>query len=156
MTEGISTGTTWLIVSDGDRFRAVTPIDRPGQFGTVLSFDSVAAHWPSRETDTHSRGSILEDVSTTGRGMNPGSDVRAIAEYNFTWEVAHQVGVHVGEYDRLVLVAPDHALCDLRAALGEGPRAKIVGTLAKDLTKTPDRDLMVHLSKWWCPPPVAA
>ncbi len=51
-------------------------------------------------------------------------------------EVASQVASHVDEFDRLVLVAPSHALHDLREALGDTSRAKMVGTLAMDLTNT--------------------
>jgi protein required for attachment to host cells len=69
--------------------------------------------------------------------------------------VAKQVGGHIDDFDRLVLVAPGHVLHDLRQALDQTASAKIVGSLAKDLTKTPDHDLMSHLAEWWQPPPDA-
>jgi protein required for attachment to host cells len=149
MTESASAGTTWLIVADGEHARAVTPTVAQGQFGTVLSFDSVTAHMASRDLGTERLGRVHESASTTRHSIVPRQDPHTAAKHDFMREVASQVAFHVDKFDRLVLVAPDHALHDLRDALGESPRAKIVGTLAKDLTKVPDHDLMPHLSEWW-------
>jgi len=156
MKGSISGGTTWLIVADGEHCRTVTPTAVQGQFETVLSIDSLTAHLPSRELGTERPGRVRESASTTRHSITPRQDPHTAAKHDFMVEVANQVAVHVGEFDRLVLVAPDHALHDLREALGKIPSAKIVGTLAKDLTKTPDHDLMSHLSEWWHPPADAA
>jgi protein required for attachment to host cells len=156
MKERPSTGTTWLIVADGEHARAVTPAAPQGQFRTVLSFDSVTAHLASHDLGTERLGRVHESASTTRHSIVPRQDLHTAAKHDFMLEVASQIALHVDEFDRLVLVAPDHALHDLRAALGETPRAKIVGTLAKDLTKVPDHGLMPHLSEWWHMPVDAA
>ena len=50
------------------------------------------------------------------------------------------------EFDGLVLVAPAHALGDLRQALDAVTRRKITGELQKDLTNVPNSDLAAHLA----------
>jgi protein required for attachment to host cells len=52
------------------------------------------------------------------------------------------------EFDELLLVAPPRALQDLVAALDAAARTKLVGSLEKDLTKTPDHELWPHLREW--------
>ena len=48
-------------------------------------------------------------------------------------------------YNRLFIVSPPTALGDLRAAISVAVRAKVVGEVAKDLTKTPNTELAEHL-----------
>ena len=50
------------------------------------------------------------------------------------------------EFDALVLVAPAHALADLRQALDEPTQRKITAQLQKDLTKVPNADLAAYLA----------
>jgi hypothetical protein len=46
---------------------------------------------------------------------------------------------------RLVIVAPSVTLGDLRAAISDRVRAKVVGEVAQDLTKIPNDDVAEHL-----------
>jgi len=54
----------------------------------------------------------------------------------------------------LVLVAPGHAMHDLRDGLSVTVTDKVTGSLVKDLTKTPDHDLTSHLAEWWRKPAI--
>jgi protein required for attachment to host cells len=55
------------------------------------------------------------------------------------------------EFDELLLVAPPRALHGLREALDAGAQAKLLGTLERDLVKTPDHELWPHLREWVSP-----
>jgi protein required for attachment to host cells len=46
-----------------------------------------------------------------------------------------------GAYERIVVVAPLVMLGDLRAAISDPVRAKIVGEVAHDLTKIPNNEV---------------
>ena len=48
--------------------------------------------------------------------------------------------------------AGPRALHELREALDAATQAKLVGTLEKDLVKTPDHELWPHVSGWVSPP----
>lgn len=130
--------TVWVLVADGDHARVVTPQAVEGRFATVLDFktgDSGAAK--------HSPGSRL--------------DPHAHAEQVFIADIAHQIDHHdqLRAFDQLVLVAPPHALHDLREALGKSAQAKVVGSLHKDLVKLNDHDLSPHLKEFWLAPAAA-
>jgi protein required for attachment to host cells len=141
----------WLVVVDGEHARIVAPTAAQGQFATVLSFDSAMAHLPSRDLGTERPGRVHESASTTRHAVTPRSDAHQAAKHAFMLEVAKQLEGHAeaGDFDRLVLVAPAHALHDLREALSPVASTKIVGSLQKDLTKTPDHELTSHLEEWW-------
>jgi protein required for attachment to host cells len=68
-------------------------------------------------------------------------------------EFAHVVaeylneGAKRGAFQRLVLAAPPKFLGDLRAALDEKARARLVGEIAKDLTKEADAALLRRMEE---------
>ena len=51
-------------------------------------------------------------------------------------------------YDDLVIVAPARTLAAIREKLTAATEAKIIGTLPKDLVRTPDKDLWPHIGDW--------
>jgi protein required for attachment to host cells len=51
----------------------------------------------------------------------------------------------------MVLVAPARTLAAIRQKLDAATDGKVVGTLAKDLVHTPDKDLWVHVQDWMRP-----
>ena len=85
----------------------------------------------------------------------PRSDPHLLAKHRFVVEVAEQINQHAHGhvFDQLVLIAPAHALHDLRAALSKTATAKVVGSETHDLVKIPDHALPSHLAKWWLAPP---
>jgi protein required for attachment to host cells len=52
------------------------------------------------------------------------------------------------EFDELLLVAPAHVLRELHKAMDTATQAKLIGTLDKDLVKTPDHELWQHVREW--------
>ena len=54
-------------------------------------------------------------------------------------------GLDQKAYDQLIIVASPVTLGDLRSTISEGVRAKVVGEIAQDLTKTPNGDVAGHL-----------
>jgi protein required for attachment to host cells len=52
------------------------------------------------------------------------------------------------EFDQLFLVAPTHALRNLRETLGDGAKKRLIGLLDRDLVKTPNHELWPHLRQW--------
>jgi protein required for attachment to host cells len=142
---------TWVVIADGEHARVVIPTAPHGQFATMLSFDSITAHLPSHDLDSERPGRVNERGSTTRHAIEPRQDPHKAAKHEFVAEMAKQVNAHAeaGDFDQLVLVAPAHALHDLRERLNASATNKICGSLGKDLTKTPDHDLTSHLAEWW-------
>jgi protein required for attachment to host cells len=147
----------WVVIADGEHARVVVATASHGQFATTLSFDSITAHLPSRDLGSERPGRVNERAGgATRHAIEPRQDPHKAAKHKFMLEVAKQINGHAeaGEFDRLVLVAPGHALHDLREALSVTVADKVSGSLVKDLTKTPDHDLPSHLAEWWRRPAV--
>lgn len=145
----------WVVLADGEHARVVTPTVAEGQFHTVLSFDSLSAHMQTSDMVTDGPGRVFESAGSSRHSISPKTDPHAEAKHKFAAEVARLVNEHEQrkEFDQLVLVAPAHALHDLRAALSSQATAKVVGSLSKDLVKVTDHDLGSHLAEWWLAPP---
>ena len=144
----------WVVIADGEHARVVVPTAPHGQFATTLSFDSITAHLLSHDLGSERPGRVNERGSTTRHAIEPRQDPHKAAKQKFVAEVAKQINSHAeaGEFDQLVLVAPGHALHDLREGLSVTVTDKVTGSLVKDLTKTPDHDLVSHLAEWWRKP----
>lgn len=155
MTETIQR--VWVVVADGEHARVVSPTVSAGQFATRQAVDSAQAHQQSSDLGSDRPGRVNESVGGARHAVAPRSDPHRKAKHEFAVAVAHQVNAEVaqGGIDRIVLVAPDHALRALRAALSLQAAELVVGELAKDLTKVPDGELGGHLRQWWAPPPRA-
>lgn len=144
----------WVVLADGEHARVVMPTVSRGQFATSQAFDSAMARQRSAEIAGSALGRAFESGDGTRHAIAPRVDPHRQAKHDFAVEVAHWVGAEAtqGAFDRLVLVAPSHALSAIRAALPAAAAERLVGTLAKDLLKTPERDLAAHLAEWWVHP----
>jgi len=148
----------WILIADGEHARVVTPQESHGHFETVIAFDSASAHLRSTDLGSDKPGRSFESASITRHAIAPRSDPHLNAKHHFVHDVAALIDQHdqKQEFDRLVLVAPAHALSDLREALGKSAATKVVGSVAKDLVKVNDHDLTAHLADWWLAPPASA
>jgi protein required for attachment to host cells len=54
-----------------------------------------------------------------------------------------------GRFDRLCIVAPPATLGDLRRALSQPLKQRIVAEIKKDLVNVPHQDLPPHLEAMW-------
>jgi protein required for attachment to host cells len=144
----------WIVIADGEHARVVTPTVSEGQFHTVLTFDSASAHLRTSDMVTEGPGRVHESASTSRHSITARTDPHDQAKHKFATEVGRMINDHDHrkEFDQLVLVAPAHALHDLREALSPQAIAKVVGTASKDLVKVTDHDLAKHLTKWWLAP----
>jgi protein required for attachment to host cells len=148
---------TWILIADGEHARVVVPAARQ-QFRTISSLDSTTAHRRSADLGTGEPGRSYESANPARHAIEPKTDPHRAAKQDFVRYLADQMNTAAtgGEYDHLVLVAPTHALHDLREALGQEAVARLAGTLAKDIVKVADVDLAGHLEAFWHAPAEAA
>ena len=144
----------WVVLADGEHARVVSPVAEHQQFSTRTALDSITAHLRAHDLGTDRPGRTVESTGTLRHAISPRQDLHQAAKHVFVVEVAKSVNTAADNnvFDRLVLVAPGHALHDLKEALTPQARSKVVGTLEKDLTKVPDSDLARHLGEWWLLP----
>lgn len=125
--------TTWYVIADGGKARIATLSE--GHMHAVHHFDN------SGHGDTGS------DLSAgTSQIKAPKSDPHDQAKAHFAVQVAERLNeaVRAGDVDEIVLAAPGHVLHDIREGLDKAASAKLIKSISKDLTNTPESELAAH------------
>jgi protein required for attachment to host cells len=141
--------TLCIAISDGDHARFVQP-DANNVLRTVQAMDSASAHLRSRDIGSDRPGRAFESATSAHHAVGERHDLHRMEKEKFTRLVAEQLNaaVALGEFDELLLIAPSHAMHELQGSLDAATKSKLVGTLDKDLVKTPDHELWPHVREW--------
>ena len=144
--------TLWIAVADGEHARFVQP-DANNTLRTVGALNSASAHLRARDLGADRPGRAFESGASAHHAVGPRHDPHLLEKERFIRLVGEQISAASGrgEFDELLLVAPPRALNELREALDGATQAKLIGTLEKDLVKTPDHELWPHLRDWVSP-----
>jgi protein required for attachment to host cells len=139
---------TWYVITDGGRARIVQKRDAQDTFDTHHEFVSADIHRHTHELGMERPGRTHESAGSAHHALQPREDLHQADKRNFVYEVARALNEANarGEFDRVILVAPAHALGQLNHALDAPTQRKIVAQLQKDLTNVPNADLAMHLS----------
>ena len=137
---------TWYVVADGVRARILQKRDEQDAFDTHREFISPDIHRHTHELGAERPGRTHESANSARHAVEPRQDLHRAEKQNFVDEVAKALNEANtrDEFDRLVLVAPAHALGELNHALDAPTRRKIGAQLQKDLTNVPNADLAKH------------
>lgn len=138
-----------IAIADGEHARFVQP-DGDNVLRTVNAIDSASAHQRSHDLGTDQPGRSFESSGSARHSVGERSDLHTTEKERFVRVVAGMLNAAsaLHEFDELLLVAPPRALLKLRDELDVPTAAKLVGTLDKDLVKTPDSELWPHVSEW--------
>lgn len=141
--------TVWIVIGDGEHARFVTPA-RKRAFHTQRVLDSPSAHMQSSDLGTERPTRSMDSATGTRHAITAKHDLHDMEKQKFERQVAREINraSALGAFDDLVLVAPAHALNEIRDELDTTTAAKLVGTLQKDLIKVPDHELSPHLDEW--------
>ena len=138
---------TWVLIADGARAR-ILENDGPGRGlqavdGLTFASDHSATHDLVSDRQGRSFSSHGVGRSAIEPHSDPHRDLKSKFAHHLAGFLAHGHEQHA--YDRLVIVATPVTLGDLRAALSDPVRAKVVGEVAQDLTKLPNDAVAPHL-----------
>lgn len=141
--------TMLIVITDGAHARFVRTAE-DNTLRTQRAFDAVTAHDRSSDLRSDHPGASVHTGSTAHHAVAPRHDPHQMEKERFARTVADQLNTATGDdaFEALVLVAPSHTLQVVLHALQAGVRARIIGTLEKDLVKTPDGELAPHLREW--------
>lgn len=140
--------TTWILVADAARaciYQTLRPL-ADGDLHLVAKLEHKMQ--PSRELGSDHPGRSFESGSAGQRhAIEPRSDPHDQQKTEFALSLAHELeqAASAGKYARLAVVAPPVLLGRLRHAFGAKTMAALVGTLDKDLTHLPAKQLAEHL-----------
>ncbi len=128
-----------FVIADGGHARFVHPAG-DNALHTIEAVDSTNVH-----KHTHD---LVSDRS--GPGITARHDPHDMEKTRFAQMVGERVKQDstADAFNELVLVAPAPVLHEIMEQLDPPTKAKLLGTLAKDLTKVPDHELWPHLKEW--------
>ena len=138
---------TWVLVADGKRatiFRndgpshGLAPV--PGhRYETELP--------PDRALRSDKPGRTFDSAGDQRHGISPPTDYHRLEKERFAEGIAKRIETAAlsNEFDRLVVVAAPQTLGVLRGALGPHAKAKLIGTIDKDLTEETAARIAGHL-----------
>jgi protein required for attachment to host cells len=138
-----------FVIADGGHARFVRPAP-DNALHTVEAVDSATLHKHDHDLVSDRPGRSFESGAPARHAYTPRTDPHERAKDQFTHAVARMVNANsaADQFNELVVVAPAHVLSELTDALDPAAKAKLLGTLAKDLVKTPDHELWPHLKEW--------
>ena len=138
---------TWILIADGARARI---LESHGPASKLTAHSELV--FKGDHSATHDLVSDREGRSYSSQGpgrsaIEPHSDPHRNLKSKFAHELATALahGLDQNAYDRLVIVATPVTLGDLRSAISDHVRAKVVGEIDKDLTKLPNDEIASHL-----------
>jgi protein required for attachment to host cells len=134
---------TLIAVADGSQARFYLH-ERPGEAIRLAPFPAMAIVNPrTHEQGTDRPGRTFNSMGARRSAMENPADWHQQAEDRFARDVAQRIDeIMRGEPGwRLVLVAAPETLGELRQALAPQTRQRVLGELAKDFAKTPEKRL---------------
>jgi protein required for attachment to host cells len=138
-----------IAIVDGEHARFV----RPGPNNTLhrdSAFDSISAHKQSAALGSDHPGASFHTGSSAAHAERPRHDLHRMEKGKFAHLIGDELNAAAAraEFYELVIVAPAHVVTSILDRLDVATRATLIGTLKKDLVKTPDHELWPYLAKW--------
>jgi protein required for attachment to host cells len=138
-----------FVIADGGHARFVRPAS-DNALHTFEAVDSSTVHKRDHDLVSDRPGRAFESGTIGRHAYSPRTDPHELAKDHFAHAVARRVNAAsaASAFNELVIVAPAHVLSELTDALDGPTKAKLLGSLAKDLVKTPDHELWPHVKAW--------
>src|SRR5471030_1055743 len=122
---------TWYVIADGGRARIVERREPEGAYDTLRELVSADLRHQTSDLGSDRPGRGHESATAASHAMQPREDLHQAEKRKFVHQVADLLNEESagGAFDRLILVAPAHALSDLRDALDAPTRKKVSAKL---------------------------
>ena len=138
---------TWILIADAAHARILESTGPGHPLAQVPSMTLHADLPPTHELGSDRPGRGHESSGPGRHAVEPRTDAHRELKRDFAELVAERLeaAVAVKAFDKLVIVCPPVMLGDLRAALAETVSDHVVAEIPKDLVRTPNDDIRLHL-----------
>jgi len=142
---------TWIVMADGRQAKVLEshgPHSTPVLVGDLVFAQELPA---DRNIRSDRPGRSFESSGPARHAMESRTSPHRELKRELASEVVDQLdsSLREGRFDCIALVAPPTVLGDLREALSEPLRAKLIAELAKDFMKVPEHELPHRLAAIW-------
>jgi protein required for attachment to host cells len=138
-----------IVVADGEHARFIRPAP-DNALRSDRTLDSISAHKQSAALGSDHPGASFHTGSSAAHAEMPRHDLHRTEKQKFAHLIGDELNAAAAraEFKELVVVAPAHVVAEICNRLDVATRATLIGTLKKDLVKTPDHELWPHLAQW--------
>ena len=137
---------TWIVITDGTRSRILLNTG-PGKGVEEVSGADMRSPLPkNRDRMADRPGRTHESADSARHAYDARTDQKRQSKVNFTKELAEFLdrALMDEKFDRVILAADPKSLGSIRGFLNNDVKDRMIGELAKDLTKIPDCDIASH------------
>jgi len=137
---------TWIVITDGTRSRILLNTG-PGKGVEEVSGADIRAPLPKNRDKMADRpGRTYESADGARHSYEARTDPKVQSKVEFTKELADFLDRALTDekFDRMILAADPKSLGAIRGFLKNDVKDRMIGELAKDLTKIPDCDIASH------------
>lgn len=126
---------TWIVALESRGARIFQTKGRSAHLSLVQTFSHPIGKEPSSHINTDRQGKRRSPGAGSFHSFSPHVDPHEQENKRFVKEIAHylQASPNGHHFERLILVAPPHLLGDLRKALPEPLKKKVLQELAKEI-----------------------
>ncbi len=141
----------WFVIADGSHARFLQRTAPSAELEPALAEEMVdpVAHSFARDLKEDRPGRSFDSPGAGGarHAIEPRRDPHVLRKEHFAHRVAEVINDAAAHdrFDALVLVAPPKTLGEIRAALGEPAKRRVVAESPKELIKIPRVELAGHL-----------
>ena len=132
----------WVVVADGEKFLLLrNNMDSQDMDLRVIGEDEIA-NPPAREQSSDRSGRMNDDGPGAKSALAE-TDWHKVAKERFAEELADKLetAARKDRFSEIVIVADPHSLGQLRKALGDATRARVIAEFDKDLTNMPVHEI---------------
>lgn len=142
---------TWILIADGHKAKV---FETHGPNSDLLAVADMMVETelpPNRDIQDDRPGRSFESSGPTRHAMESRTDPHRELKRELARLVSDRLDTALKgrRFDRLCIVAPPATLGDLRQALSQDLKQRIVAELPKDLVNVPHQDLPSHLEEVW-------
>jgi protein required for attachment to host cells len=140
---------TWLVIADGARARILEDDGTGHRLQKVKRHEYMGDHSARHDRVSDRQGRSFNCHAPGQSPIASHSDPHRELQATFANVLAdvRERGLTQGSYDHRVIAAPPITLRDLRAAISDYIRAKIIGEIDQDLTRIPNGRIGEHLKE---------
>lgn len=139
------TKTTWIVVADAAHVRV---LESSGIGKPVTRVHEADQSLTGAKQNADEPGRAFESADGSRHSMAPRTDLARMEKREVAADLAGWLDEEAkgGRFDRLVLAAAPQFLGDLRDALSDAVRSKVIAEVDKDYTKLTDAKIREHIA----------
>jgi protein required for attachment to host cells len=140
---------TWIVIADGSHARIYERVGRAADLALVLERDDPEARKRTSDLVSDTRGRSRGSAGGPHHGMDLKLTPHQHLENVFVRNLADEIDQAMNEkkFERLILAIPPKALGEMRAALSQGARERVVAEFNKELVSLGAKELVAYIDE---------